>query len=98
MTRAGAVEPEAEHRRLRWQCRRGMLELDLLLLAFIDRDYAHLSPEQQVDFRRLLAVEDQTLHTWLLSQAAPAEPGLRALVEQIRGGLTDAQNQSLSSA
>lgn len=89
-----ALEAATEHRRLRWQCRRGMLELDLLLGAFCERDYARLSAEQQADFRRLLEVPDPMLHAWLIGQAVPAEPALRALVEQVRQALMASQTES----
>ncbi len=70
--------------RLRWQCRRGMLELDLLLSAFLDHGYAELSDTEQARFVCLLACQDQALHDWLIGQGLPEEPDMRALVERIR--------------
>lgn len=76
------VEKEIE--RLRWQCRRGMLELDLLLNRFLDIDYADLSPQQRIDFVRLLGYQDQIIYDWVMSQAVPADPALRDLVIRIQ--------------
>jgi antitoxin CptB len=73
--------------RLRWQCRRGMLELDLLLNRFLDVGVADLNDAERADFNRLLGYQDQILHDWLMGQAVPAEPSLRALVARIRDAM-----------
>lgn len=75
---------DAEVLRLRWQCRRGMLELDLPLNRFLDLGYAALSPSERVDFVRLLGYPDQILLDWLYGQAVPADPALGALLGPIR--------------
>ena len=46
---------------LRWQCRRGMLELDTLLLTFLTTEYPALTPAQQYAFRTLLQFDDIAL-------------------------------------
>lgn len=70
--------------RLRWQCRRGMLELDLLLNRYLDSGFQQLDPQARVDFVRLLGYQDQIIYDWLMGQAVPAEAALRRLVAQIR--------------
>ena len=50
--------------RVRWRCRRGLLELDLLLRRFLQQDYADLSPLQTAAFAALVELEDHDL--WLL--------------------------------
>ena len=52
--------------KLRWQCRRGMLELDTLLLNFIDHHISELSEKELAEFEKLLKVSDQTLYRWLI--------------------------------
>ncbi len=75
---------DLERQPLRWQCRRGMLELDLMLGRFLDgASYSLLQPHEQADFRRLLAMPDQTLYQWLIGQTIP-EASLQAIVLQIR--------------
>lgn len=69
---------------LRWKCRRGMLELDVLLTRFLDQGYAALSTIEQADFERLLAEEDTVLYQWLLHQSTPLDPVFRQLVNAIR--------------
>ncbi|MEA3638450.1 MAG: succinate dehydrogenase assembly factor 2 [Lamprobacter sp.] len=76
--------------RLRWQCRRGMLELDLLLNQFLEQGYAELDPAGRADFERLLGYQDQILQDWLIGQAVPADPALSGLVVLIQGCLLEA--------
>lgn len=70
--------------RLRWQCRRGMLELDLLLNRFLDEGYAALDAAGRVDFVRFLGFPDQILLDWLLEQSVPAEPAMAAMAGRVR--------------
>jgi len=55
--------------RLRWQCRRGMLELDLILNLFLEQAYLNLTDFEQKTFQDLLAFPDPTLYMWLLRPA-----------------------------
>lgn len=50
-----------ELNRLRWQCRRGLLELDLLLERFLERHRDRLQGEHLSSFRTLLAYADNDL-------------------------------------
>jgi antitoxin CptB len=75
-------DEEAERRRLRWQCRRGLLELDLLLLRFLEERYPGQPAEQQDAFRRLLAQPDQALLGWIQGQQEPP-PDLRIIINNI---------------
>lgn len=68
---------------LRWQCRRGMLELDGILLPFVEEDLPGLPPEIQHDVVRLLQASDLELFRWLLRGATPADPALVHLLEVI---------------
>ncbi len=58
-------------RRLRWQCRRGLLELDLLFTRFLDEHYSALSATEQGAFQLLLEQPDQTLLAWLQGRQEP---------------------------
>jgi antitoxin CptB len=72
-----------EMQRLRWQCRRGMLELDLLLGRFLEESYASLDEAQQQAFARLLQESDQDLQGWLLGETQPVDTDLNNLVKKI---------------
>lgn len=71
--------------RLRWLCRRGMKELDLILEVFIAREQGALSSGGFPLLEKLLASEDDELWDWLQGRAAHDDPELQALVDVIRG-------------
>lgn len=73
-----------EGKRLRWACRRGMLELDVLLGNFLDSGYPDLNDDDKLLFVNLLHCTDPELFSWLLGKETPADPGLRKITEIIR--------------
>lgn len=58
-------------KQLQWACRRGMLELDLLLQNFLEQDYDHMTPVEQALFIDLLGEADQDLFSWLFADLTP---------------------------
>ena len=68
----------------RWQCRRGMLELDLLLNNFIDKNVESLTRQQKQSFELLLSYPDQTLLDLLLANTVSSDADLSLLVQTIR--------------
>lgn len=62
-------ELDLSKKRLQWQCRRGMLELDVLLNRFLQQQYSELTVQQQRDFAALLRVSDTELYAWFMQQA-----------------------------
>jgi antitoxin CptB len=52
---------------LYWQCRRGSLELDLLLKNYLENDYLHATEPKRQQFAELLKLEDEDLLPALLS-------------------------------
>ncbi len=70
--------------RLRWRCRRGSRELDLLLQGFLERGYPALSPQDQDRFRDLLEENDPDIYAWVIGRAAPANPAYQGLVDAMR--------------
>lgn len=64
--------------RLLWRCRRGMLELDLVLERFLGENYAQLTAQQRQEFEALLELEDHELWQRVRSEAATA-----SIVEQM---------------
>jgi antitoxin CptB len=63
----------AEAGRLRWQCRRGMKELDILLSRYLDEQFGAASPPEQEAFRRLLEIQDPLIYAYCLGSARPPE-------------------------
>lgn len=70
--------------RIRWQCRRGMLELDVLLLRFLDNGFDTLTETEQATFEELLTHTDPDIYAWLLGTALPKNEILKALVTKIQ--------------
>lgn len=75
--------------RLAWQCRRGMLELDLLLQDFLDIHYDALLPHEQRAFETLLTYPDQLLLEYALGRMMPADPALAHVVARLRTASAD---------
>jgi len=69
--------------RLKWACRRGMLELDILFLPFVEQAYHLLTNEQQATFERLLACDDPDLFAWFMGHEQCADTELNAMVQLI---------------
>ena len=74
---------ELEFNRLRWRTRRGMLELDLLLLPFFDEVFHSLSGHEQEVFIRLLEQEDPDLLQWFSRTGQADDSELQAMVERV---------------
>lgn len=70
-------------RRLKWQSRRGMLELDVLLVPFVEEAFRQLPLDDQDRFVKLLACEDQDLFAWFMQRAVPEDPDLARMVKII---------------
>ena len=68
---------------LRWQCRRGMRELDLLLQAYFDRDYLQADEKECLLFSQLLQESDALLYDCLLLQKKPENLAYQSLLTKI---------------
>ncbi|WP_226702585.1 succinate dehydrogenase assembly factor 2 [Microbulbifer elongatus] len=80
-----------DRNRLFWASRRGMLELDLVLLPFLENVYETLSEEDKQRYITLLDEQDQDLFAWFLRREDPEDPELKKIVQIIRDntGLQD---------
>jgi antitoxin CptB len=72
--------------KLRWRCRRGMRELDVLLTRYVDEEYRTAAPEQQEAFRRLLDMQDPLMHAFFLGRETPPDAVLASLIARIIAG------------
>ena len=71
-------------KRLSWACRRGMLELDVLLSRFLEEVYPHLSNQDQALFERYLSCSDPELYAFLLGQTVSDNEEFARMTEMIR--------------
>lgn len=70
--------------KIRWSCRRGMLELDLLLQNFTNKHLEIMTDEQLSMFETLLEQGDPDLYAWLMGYEIPANQELLPIVAFIR--------------
>jgi antitoxin CptB len=70
--------------KLKWQCRRGVVELDILLLHYLENGYLQAGGDEQVRFTDLLTWEDNELAAVLLGGKTPEIQGFEALIGKIR--------------
>lgn len=77
-----------DRNRLFWASRRGMLELDLILLPFLDDVYPQLDEQDQQRYHKLLECEDQDLFAWFLHRQQPEDSDLQKIVAIIRDSRT----------
>lgn len=69
--------------KLAWQCRRGMLELDVLLQGFLQAEWDRLSSQERADFARLLEEADPDLLVWLVGKEKSARADLELIIQRI---------------
>lgn len=60
-----ATDSENKLSKVLWRCRRGMLELDVMLQSFCEQMYSTLTADKQALFEELLEEADQDLQRWL---------------------------------
>ncbi len=82
----GRVRGEDRIRRLRWLCRRGMKELDILLESFLESSQQALHSGDYAQLENFLAQEDDQIWAWIQQLKEPDNPHFRALAEAIRRG------------
>jgi antitoxin CptB len=74
-----------EIERVRWRCRRGMLELDIVLARFVENHYGTLDDAGREAFDGLLDMPDAVLWDIITGKGnAPLADGQRAVLELIR--------------
>ena len=74
----------AELDRVRWRCRRGLLELDLILKQFLERHFDRLDARERDLFNELLDQPDNDLLDWALGRCEPADPRYHPVLVLLR--------------
>ena len=72
-----------ELNRLFWHSRRGMLELDVLLVPFTQEVYSTLNETDRQLYVRLLSCEDQDMFGWFMERTESEDPELQRMVRII---------------
>jgi antitoxin CptB len=73
-----------EYSELKWRCRRGMLELDILLNSYLDKNYSTMSQQQGDLFGEVLDYPDQVLFDLLLGNMQSSDARVNRLVSEIQ--------------
>ena len=86
MNQADAIMNEGglSREQVYWSCRRGMLELDLLLQGFFQKCWDGLDVNTRLQFVRLLEYPDAVLFELLMGHAITANAEIAGVIEQIR--------------
>ncbi len=74
----------SEISRLQWQCRRSMLELELLLRGFLDHQYETEPADVQAAFSDLLTLSDQKLQGLLFNDEVSEKARIADVIERIK--------------
>ena len=72
-----------EVNKLRWACRRGMLELDLMLEAYLEKGWPNADGAAKARFARLLDENDQDLFEWLMGRRVAEDADLAMAVQDV---------------
>lgn len=81
------MNPDAAHGelgRVRWHCRRGLLELDLILEKFTGRHLETLDAGALAKFKELLAFADNDLFDLIMGRTAPPDDRYDELIKLLR--------------
>lgn len=70
--------------KLRWRCRRGIKEFDVLFNQFLEHEYPKLTEEQQGFFHRLLDEQDPIIMDWLFNRSEPQDDGLKWIIAKLQ--------------
>lgn len=73
--------------RLEWDCRRGMLELDKIIMPFYQQHFDQLDEAQQACFVRLLSYSDLQLFSWFFNQGKAPDLELQQMITNIQQAL-----------
>jgi len=73
----------SEESRLRWQCRRGMRELDELLLRYLEEDYPGDSEADKAAFCAVLELADPELNGYLLQRQTPSSEPIARVIDRL---------------
>ncbi len=78
------MQTTINRKKLEWQCRRGMLELDVILSPFLQQHFDSLDSQSQLRFVELLEHPDPDIYTWVMGFGTCEIETLKPIIETIR--------------
>lgn len=70
--------------KLKWRCRRGVKEFDVLFNRFLESEYPNLTEQQQAYFHALLDEQDPIIMDWLFERSEPEDAGLKWIINRLK--------------
>ncbi len=70
--------------RVRWRCRRGMLELDIVLQRFVDKHYTQLNEDELQQFDTLLNLPDNDLWDMITAKKEVGDVKLQPMLQLLQ--------------
>lgn len=77
-------QQNSDYNRNLWRAHRGMLELDLFLIPFVEQMWSTLSSADKKNFENLLQATDPELFAWFMGHEVPQQVEFLSLVKRIR--------------
>ncbi len=74
----------SEISKLRWHCRRGMKELEVLLTRYLEQSYPDADLEEKALFVKLLELQDPLMYTYMIGRDTSPDESLQTLIDKIR--------------
>ena len=68
---------------LQWRCRRGTKELDVMLINFLDANYANLTAQELNSFNQLLDTQDTLLWELLIGKSTSSDKTIQTIIDKI---------------
>lgn len=76
-------ESEHDKARLKWHCRRGMKELDMLLEHYLEHEYAEASEDEQSAFRAILDLDDPVIWYYVMERDWPMDEAQQIVIRKL---------------
>lgn len=83
MTEAAPNLDSAHLSRLRWHCRRGMRELDVLLMRYFEEQYSSANAQRQRAFEALLDLQDPEILAFVTGARVPDRTDIADVIQQL---------------
>lgn len=71
-------------KQLRWRCRRGMRELDTLLLHYLEQHYLTADKPEQSAFEKILEMQDPELWLLVTGKSVSDDKGIQNIVNRLQ--------------
>ena len=70
-------------KKILWQCRRGLWELDAIFIPFVENNFDYLEEDEITNFQRLLEYEDIEIFDILVNKKSFEDTSLQPIVKKL---------------